>query len=178
MASILESFQNLTITATSPDGNIRGKLAAGRRFSFALRPGAFERYRRGSAEFQAGQLISTLSAAVATGSRQILERNGVEVVDPAKLWDPRRRRLHAALSTVPVSAVSPSGAVRIEAVGDQITVTIGEAAWERMSEQTFTADLTAAGTRLRDARRRRGRELAEEHVGPDPAGSLNPYYRD
>lgn len=174
MAGIVDSFNKMTITATSPDGNLRGTLTGGRRFTFGFRPGTFEDYSSGSAELQAGRLISELCAGVRTGSRKILDKHDVEVIESSALWDKRRRDYHSEVDQISVAGMSGSRTVRVSAMGDQVTVKLKPGTWDSMTEHSFTSELAHAATMMRTARKKAILDLKDSHFGIRSIESINP----
>ncbi|MGH8793382.1 MAG: hypothetical protein ACRDXX_12140 [Stackebrandtia sp.] len=167
MTSLVRHLEQLTVTATSPDGKIKVALRDEGRILCGFRgKDDFRAYGAGELSRQLGAMFSSLEEGRRRGVRQAYEASGWDVEDEAPHWDAQRRRYRAALSGAEVRGRSRGGLVLFKASGDleNCQVKVHPKALEELEADQFLFELHSAYAALRLDRKLKRNELKREHL--------------
>ena len=158
----------MTVTVTSPDGNITARLSRRDRVTVAFRAGSYAEYDAADLARQLGRLLRLLEVGRLRGWRAARSQTGIEAVDHGGThWDPRRRRYRAAIAELVSEGVSVTELITITAPGfHDFEVHIDQSAFDGVGESEFLAEFAEAVDDLISDRRAQLRRLKAEHFTP------------
>lgn len=155
MGSLSARLSSMTITATSPDANIRVRIR-GRRFdALEFRPGAYGRYTESALAHQLARTATLLFVNRDRAVGKLIDDAGLSRrKDPAEALDPAQRRYLERVHAVPVVGAGPAERVRFRIDGmARWQCRIEPGTLRRLDEAAFVAETgAAAGELLRRAR--------------------------
>ncbi|HZE38297.1 MAG TPA: hypothetical protein VE172_05745 [Stackebrandtia sp.] len=128
MSEFETRYHRMTVTATSPDGEITGTMNNQLRLSVTfVHEDAFYDYDGEALAHQLGALLRGLDAGRQRGVRAIYTQAGMTVSDSdSPHWDANERRYHAGLRELASLGHSATGAIEIAAfgtlTGHQVTI--------------------------------------------------------
>ncbi|MBN1173293.1 MAG: hypothetical protein JXA67_14055 [Micromonosporaceae bacterium] len=154
MPDIGEYLDNMVVTTTSQDRNIRARISNYTDVEVRFRPGTFDRYDERRLGEQLSRLGLTSWVAYHRGRSQAYQKalglSDEELAEAERpTTDPHRRRYEEELNEVEGVGVSASGVVQVRTKGMmRWQVTIKPGAIAKLTEQQFLAEAHAAITAL------------------------------
>ena len=168
MPSFMEQMNELTVTVTSPDNQIKARLVAGKDLTLAFRPHTYARYR----EAQLAEQLAQVGKLIWVGHRRgyvkafNISRGRAEGETLRPHWDAKYRRYDQAISELVAYGESPSRCVRVKSKGMvSWKVKIADGAIAAFDEEAFIGEVVSA---YRGARRNSQHQetlLKDEHFG-------------
>jgi hypothetical protein len=150
MDSLADQFSRMTVTATSPDGQISAEVSwEGRVLSLKFRPGAYHRYTEVTVAHQLAQTATLLWTRQRRYYREIIDATFENPIhDDAPDIDPRQRTYLDRLGKIIAEGASRDNSVRIRTEGmTRWEFTVAEGALRKLPEPEFvtqTSDAVAA----------------------------------
>lgn len=170
MTKLTERRERMTITATSPDGNIKVILRRERQIRCEFRTAdVFHQYGATDLAMQLSAMLCEMEEGRRRGVRQVYQASGWPVVDPDKPhWDAQRRRYREALREAEARGKSAQGLVLLKstAVPDRYQVKVHPKAFEELDADGFWNEVYSAYADLRTDAQVKRNELRREYL-PD-----------
>ncbi|HEY8471528.1 MAG TPA: hypothetical protein VIL37_02705 [Natronosporangium sp.] len=150
MGEVAERLADLTVTVSSPDGNIEAEVYGGRVRWLEFRPGAYQRYDESELAHQLERLATLAFVNHDRGVQKIMEDVGLHRPrGPAEARDEAHRRYLADLPNIHATGVGPRQLVRFEATGLlNWRCDIVQGTLRQLSEQQFIAEVIDAAQAL------------------------------
>lgn len=118
MGQLYDQLTGLTVTVTSPDGNIKATIKGGRLESARFRPGTYQRYDERGLEHQLARLCTLAYTGYRRGTDKIHADNGMNVRrDPSEAADQAEREYIERVHSITVVGAGPSNLVRFKTAG-------------------------------------------------------------
>lgn len=161
MPSITDYLDRMTVTETSPDGQIFSTVTNYTEVRISFRPGSYDRYDEGELSYQLGRLGGKTWVAYhrerseAYRLSQGFSRDELAAAErPSD--DPHQRRYEEELNRIQGEGRSTGGAIAIHTVGmTQWLVEIAPGAVSQLGEEAFLAELHSAIRSLLEDRQRK-----------------------
>lgn len=167
MGEVADQLEDLSVTVSSPDGNIEAQVTGGQARSLRFREGAYQRYTEAELAHQLARTATLLFVGHDRGVQKIVEDAGLHRPrGPEQAIDETHRRYLAELPNIYATGLGPREMVRFEATGlVQWRCDIAQGTIRYLSEPEFIAEVIgAAQALLRDHRYETGL-LRNEHYG-------------
>lgn len=168
MHDLGDEFLSLTVTATSPDGQISARFGEqGKAVELAFRPGAYRRYSDTSLAHELARLAMRVMARYVRAQQKLIDDAVPDVLHDDGIeygYEDREYRRH--MTTIKAAAESPDG--RIAVVSHSLArwdVRIADGTVRGMTEEAFKAGLLRAVQDVLAQHQREVLELAGEHYG-------------
>jgi hypothetical protein len=150
VGEVAERLAGLTVTRTSPDGNISARIQNGQLVELELRLGSYERYAERDLAHQLARTATLLYIGHEQEKRRLVEAAGLhQPTDPAQARDEAQRRFLEAVRAITVTATGPRGIVTFDIHGMadwHCWIQPGSLQW--ISQQDFVAEVSAAAADL------------------------------
>lgn len=143
MALFSELLDGITVTVTSPDGNIECDLTDGRNVVVGFAPGSYRRYQEAELARQLGRVLSSLWVAHRRAHLTVLnESSGCAVRGSGSRIDRSSREFTEARETVRAAGRSESGRIVMSSTGlTRWEVRIRPDTVRQVNEEVFLNDL-------------------------------------
>jgi hypothetical protein len=157
----------LTVTVSSPDGNIEAQVIGGQPRSLTFRAGAYQRYTEPTVAHQLARIATLLFVGRDREVQQVMEDAGLHRPrHPSEAADEAQRRYLSELPRVYATGQGPRGLVRLEATGlMQWRCDVTEGTVRHLSEFEFVAEVMGAARDLLQNHRYETALLRNEHFG-------------
>jgi hypothetical protein len=150
MGEVAERLARLTVTGTSPDGNISARTLAGELVELVLRPGAYERYTEPGLAHQLARTATLLYIGHEREAQRVVRDAGLHrPTDPAQAHDEAQRRFLRALQTLSATGSGPHESVTFEINGMahwRCQIEPGILQW--LPERDFLTEVSVAAAEL------------------------------
>lgn len=166
-------LNGITISVTSPDGNVECELGDGRDVVMGFAAGSYRRYTETELARQLAGVLTSLWAGHRHAHLAILEESsGCEVRGDGSRIDPKNRAFTEARRTARAKGRSTSGRISVSTTGlTAWQVNIQPGTVREMDEDTFLNDLWSACLAVIADHRRRLTELRRDVFDTPPQGS-------
>jgi hypothetical protein len=167
VGEVADQLEDLSVTVSSPDGNIEARVTGGQARSLGFREGAYQRYSESELAHQLARTATLLFVGHDRGVQKIMEDAGLHRPrGPAQAIDDAQRRYLAELPNIYATGLGPRELVRFEATGlVQWRCDIAEGAIRYLSEHEFIAEVIGAAQDLLRDHRYETALLRNEHFG-------------
>jgi hypothetical protein len=167
MGEVADRLESVTVTVSSPDGNIEAHVVGGQPRSLTVRAGAYQRYSESDLAHQLARTAALLFVGRDREVQQIMEDAGLHRArQPSEATDEAQRRYLSALPHIYATGQGPRGLVRLEATGlVQWHCDIAEGTLRQLSESEFVAEVMGAARDLLQNHRYETALLRNEHFG-------------
>lgn len=142
MGIVAQHLDVMTVTVTSPDGNIRARLHHRTRVDVEFRPDTYREYR----DAALAQQLTVVAGELTEGCRRARHRILSEVaqLDAAEA-DPRLAAYHSERDRIQMYGMSPDGAILLACTGlRDWGVVVRDGTVRSATELDFTTQLRAA----------------------------------
>ena len=166
MGALADTLADLTVSAYSPDGNIRARLRGRNLESVGFRPGAYRAYTLVDLTHQLERLATLIYLGRERGVRQIFDQHGVEHhKDPARARDRAEREWLRRAFDITVIGTGPEELVRFKTTGMMNWQCRIDRAALRLDEGAFVDETRSAAFDLLRRNRREEALLRDECFG-------------
>lgn len=167
MGEVAERLEDLSVTVSSPDGNIEARVRGGQARSLRFREGAYPRYTEAALAHQLARTATLLFVGHDRGVQEVMDKAGLHRPRrPSAAIDEAQRRYLAALPEIYATGVGPRELVRLDATGlMHWRCEIAQGTLRFLSEPEFIAEVMGAGQALLRHHRYETALLRNEHFG-------------
>lgn len=146
MGVVAEKLAGLTVSESSPDGNIAVRTKAGQLQEISFRPGTYEHYTEAGLAHQLARTATLLYLGHERGVQRIMEDAGLHrAADPSQARDETQRRYLEQLRVLSVAGAGPRECVTFEIAGmARWQCRIAGGTLQRLPEREFVAEVAAA----------------------------------
>jgi hypothetical protein len=167
VGEVADRLKDLSVTVSSPDGNIQAQVVGGRPRPLTFRTGAYKRYTETQLAHQLARTATLLFVGRDRGVQAIMEEAGLHRPRrPSEALDEAQRRYLAALPNIYATGLGPRELVRFETTGlVHWQCTIADGALRYLSEREFVGEVMGAAQKVLDNHRYETALLRNEHFG-------------
>jgi hypothetical protein len=167
MGEVAERLVALSITVSSPDGNLEASVQGREPGSLSFRPGAYERYTEAELAHQLARTATLLFVRHDQGVQKVMTYSGLHRPRrPAEAVDEAGRRYLEKLPTIHASGTGPQQLVRFETTGlMDWRCEIAEGTLRYLAKPEFIGEAMAAVRQLLREHQHRTALLRNEYYG-------------
>jgi hypothetical protein len=167
VGEVAERLEDLSVTVSSPDGNIEAQVRGAQARSLLFREGAYQRYSEAELAHQLARTATLLFVGRDRTVQEIMEKAGLHRPRrPSEAVDEAQRRYLIELPQIHATGVGPRELVRLEATGlMHWHCEIAQGTLRYLSESEFLAEVMGAGQALLRNHRYETALLRNEHFG-------------
>jgi hypothetical protein len=167
VGEVADRLESLTVTVSSPDGNIEAQVIGGQPRSLTFRADAYQQYTEPTLAHQLARIATLLFVGRDREVRQIIEDAGLHRVrQPSEAADEAQRRYLEEIRQIHAIGMGPRELVRFEATGMlDWRCDIADGTLRYLSEPEFIGEVMGAAQALLQHHRYETALLRNEHFG-------------